>query len=66
MNTARMKPEALSLAVNDVHNAALKAGHGVARCGNSLECYRCGASCAVNDVDGVPVTLGTLHVKGCR
>jgi len=56
----------LSLAVNDVHNAALRAGHGVARQGASLECWRCGASCTVNDVDGKPVTLGTLHTKGCR
>ena len=63
---AFMSPTELSLAVNDVHNAAIRAGHGVARCGNSLECWRCGASCTVNDVDGSPVTVGTLHARGCR
>ncbi len=62
----RMSPAALSLAVNDIHNHALRLGHGVARCGESLECYRCGASCTVNDVDGQPVTVGTLHQKACR
>lgn len=61
----QMTPAQLSLATNDVHNAALRAGHGVARCGSSLECYRCGASCTVNDVDGKPVTIGTLHTKAC-
>ena len=44
---------------------ALRAGP-YTRCGFSLECYRCGASCTVNDVDGKPVTMGTLHTKGCR
>lgn len=65
MSGPRMTPAELSLVVNDAHNAALRAGHGVARQGNSLECYRCGASCTVNDVDGKPVTLGTLQTKGC-
>src|SRR6478735_12043631 len=64
--SVRMSTAARSLAVNDVHNHALRLGHGVARCGASLECYRCGASCTVNDVDGKPVTIGTLHEKACR
>lgn len=60
-----MTPSELSLAVNDIHNHALRLGHGVARCGASLECYRCGMSCTVNDVDGKPVTIGSLAEKAC-
>lgn len=58
-------PVDLAEATTAVQIAATRAGHGVARCGYSLECYRCGASCMVNDVDGKPVTMGTLHTKGC-
>lgn len=62
----RMSPAELSLATDEVRALAVRAGHGVASCGNSLECWRCGASCTVNDVDGAPVTIGTLQTRGCR
>lgn len=56
--------------VVDEARAARKLGHGIARCGNSLECWRCGESGTVHPsttVHGATVFRGTLaDSKGCK
>jgi hypothetical protein len=51
--------------------AAIKRGHGIAMCGASLECYRCGASGTVHSTGERDarkiVFVGSLAAgEGCR
>lgn len=53
----------------DERRKAQQAGHGIATCGFSLECWRCGESGAVNSdtsKPGATIFLGSLATsKGC-